>query len=349
MKKRFITVLALALSLLLLCACGNTAAPAQSTPAPAEEPTAPAEVAEAPAAPEVNPREGVKIGYACFNSADAFHARVMAGMTAEAERLGYELVVVDNQFDASIGVTNVDDLLSQGVNIIVESTRDASGVGMTMKEKCDEAGVTLISVDTPIPGTPTFGCNNAEAGQVGGQYLVDTIEEKWGEGAKVDLVISLEAPTAGETNVSRMEKGFLEALSQLDYLDDSMINRVQGNAIDTGMQQTSDIINANPDAEHILICSFVENGAQGAEVAVEQMAITDKVLICTVEYGELAQANFANGKENIAWWGCVDISPDNYAKYIFEAIDDFVINGTPLPEKWYVPSILVTVDNYQDY
>ena len=348
MKKKLIAILALVLSMLLFCSCGQ-AAPAQTAPAPAQDTPAPAQEPAPDAPDEVNPRENVKIGYACFNSADAFHARVMAGMIAEAERLGYELVVVDNQFDASIGVTNVDDLLSQGVNIIVESTRDASGVGMTMKEKCDAAGVTLISVDTPIPGTPTFGCNNAEAGQVGGQYLVDTIEEKWGPGAKVDLVISLEAPTAGETNVSRMEKGFLAALAQLDYLDDSMINRVQGNAIDTGMQQTSDIINANPDAEHILICSFVENGAQGAEVAVEQMNITDKVLLCTVEYGELAKTNFENGKDNIAWWGCVDISPDNYAKYIFEAIDDYVVNGKDLPEKWYVPSVLVTVDNYKDY
>ncbi|MHC1771411.1 MAG: sugar ABC transporter substrate-binding protein [Flexilinea sp.] len=294
-------------------------------------------------------RDDVLVGYACMNAADSFHSIVSAGVQAEAEKLGYKLVIVDNAFDAVTAVNNANDLIAMGVDIIIETTRDAQGVGTTIKEACDEAGVKIISVDTAIPDTPFFGGNNEEAGGMGGEYLSEAAKAKWGDDVVVDLVISLEAPAGGTTNDARMDVGFLQHLKAQMDIDDSIIYRVQGNTVETGMQQTEDIINAHPDAKHILIASFVEAGAQGSEAAIEKMNMVDSVVLCTVEYGALAKANYDNGKDNIAWTGSVSLSPDLYAQYIFEKIDDYYLNGIEFPERWYAPSTLITVENYMDY
>jgi|AGTN01.2.fsa_nt_gi ABC-type sugar transport system, periplasmic component len=338
-------IIALLLGLLMVAsivgACG-TEAPSQSDPEQSESSQVTESTSVSPSA------EKIVIGYACFNATDPFHAKVSAGVQAEATARGYDIVIVDNQFDAATAVENVDDLLARGVDIIIESTRDAKGVGLAIKEKCDAASVPLISVDTGIPGTPFFGTDNVTAGGQGGEFLANEAVKKWGENPVIDLFISLEAPTAGDTNENRMKAGFIDhALAIIDIPEENIF-RVQGNTIESAMQYTEDIINAHPDAEHILIAGFVDAAGQGAEAAIEKMNLIDKTIICTVEFTDLAVANFDKGEGNTAWIGAVATTPEKYGYYLFNVLDEYFQNGAALPDEWYVESQIATFDNYSD-
>ena len=339
--KKMKKVLLLLLVTVLICGfalvgCATTTAAAT---------TAAATTAAATTAAATTATEEFVIGYASMGDTNPFHALVSQGIEKEAAARGYKLIKVDNNWDSETTVNNIDELINQNVDIILCGLAD-SAIAPVIKEKVDAANIPLVFIDYKCEGVPAFGGNNVIAGGLGGEWLGKMAVEKWG-GA--DLYIGLELPVAGELNELRMKEGFIDHMLEYVKIPEDKIYRLNGNNdIALSMQLVNDTITANPDAEHILIGCLADDDAQGALAAVEQLGYEDKVLICGQGfYDEVSAQNFLT-EEPTAWGATVAYWPTQYGYFLFEKVDDFLVNGTPLPEEWNVEHVVVTRDNVQE-
>jgi ABC-type sugar transport system substrate-binding protein len=334
MKKiLFILLTAVIATVLITAFSGCQAAAVEETTAAAEETTAAAE-------------EKIVIGYASFGDVNPFHAIVSEGYKKEAAARGFELIMVDNNWDSETTVKNVNDLISKEVDIIISGVSDAAVVP-AMKEAADEAGIIIVLTDHTYPGLPMYGGNNVTAGGIGGEWLGQMAVETWD--GDVDLYIGLEFPAAGEINELRMKDGFIDHAKKHVEIPDDIIYRLAGdNDIALSTQVTLDTLTANPDAEHILIGNLTDDCARGALAAIEQMGLEDNVFICGQGfYDEFSASNFLT-PEPTAWGATVTYYPSLYAKTAFDKIEPYLKEGTPLPEAWYVEHELVTRDNVEE-
>jgi ribose transport system substrate-binding protein len=286
------------------------------------------------------------IGYASMGDVNAFHALVSQGFKQEAENRGYDLIKVDNDWNSETTVKNIDELISQNVDIIICGLSD-SAIVPVIKQKVDAAGIPLVLIDNKQPGIPMFGGSNVKAGKLGGEWLGKKAVEEWG--GEVDLYIGLEFPTAGELNELRMKEGFIAGVKEhVDLPDDKIVRLAGNNDIALSQQVTLDTITAHPDAERILIGCITDDCAQGALAAVEKLGYKDKVFICGQGfYDEVSAGNFQKANPT-AWGATVAYWPKKYAYFIFEEVGPFLENGDPLPEEWNVKHVVVTRENVDD-
>lgn len=291
--------------------------------------------------------DNIKIGYACMSMANTYHATAAEYFERECQERGIDYMILDDEQDGTKAVENCQLICDSGCDAYVSVM--GYMVGDTLAEICEEAGVMAIGMDQPIPGFPFFGANNVEAGNYVGEALADAAIEKWGEDVEIDLYISLESLAGAQINQERMQDGLLGGLrSKLDIPDDIYVQcDVNNNDAQIAMRWVEDTINANPEAEHILIGGFVDDFGQGAEAVVEKLGYQDKVLIGTVDGSILAINNFQN--PDTAWVCSVAMTPEMYGYYLLEELEPYLRGEQDsLPDAWYVKHAPITIDNYKE-
>lgn len=336
MKKLFVQIIAVILILSLFSGCGASSTTTVSTVAPAD------------ASGEATTEEAktFKIGYACMDMSNTYHATVAEYFQKECDRRGIELMILDDEKDGTKAVENCQIICDAGCDVYLSTLGFL--VGDTMAEICNEAGVLAIGLDESIPGQPFFGANGLEAGKVLGNGLVEAAKEKWGDDVTIDLYISLENLSVGENGLERMQTGVLGTVrEELDIPDEIYVQCDAGTDSQAAMRWTEDTINAHPDAEHIIIAGCVDDNAMGAEAVVEKLGYQDKCVIGSVDGSVLALNNFKN--PDTVWVCAAAMTPEMYAYNLLEVLEPYLKGETDeLPESWYVPPFLITKDNYKE-
>lgn len=129
--------------------------------------------------------EPLKIGYAQANGGDEFRAAWCKSFSQKVKDKGYELVTTDASDDISKQISDVENLIKQGCDVIAVSGLDAQGI-IPALEAIKSAGIKCIMVDTDVEDESLFDCSVSdsalEAGRMQGEYI-----KKWLEEKKVDL------------------------------------------------------------------------------------------------------------------------------------------------------------------
>lgn len=328
------------------CKTATTAETTVAAETTAAVTTAAATTAAETTAAETTAAKKIVIGYASMGDVNPFHAIVTKGMKEEVAARGYDIIALDNNWTSETTVKNVDELVSKKVDIIICGVSDAAIVPV-IKKQCEDAGIPIVLIDHLFPGVPMFGGNNIIAGGIGGTWLGQQAKENWD--GDVDLYIGLEYPTAGEVNELRMKSGFIDAMRKVVDVPDDIIHRLAGNNdIALSTQLTQDTLTAHPDAKHILIGNLTDDCARGALAAIEKLGLEKNVYICGQGfYDEVSAQNFQT-PEPTAWGATVAYWPGKYAFFLFEKVDPFLKDGTPLPMEWNVKHVLVTRENVAD-
>ena len=87
-----------------------------------------------------------KIGMVLSTLDNPFFVTMKDGATKKAKELGYDLVVVDSQNDATKERSNVDDLIQQGVSALIINPTDSDAVGNSIKVANDKK-IPVLTVD----------------------------------------------------------------------------------------------------------------------------------------------------------------------------------------------------------
>ena len=208
-------VLAMAVSMF---GCGGTQEPAEEAPA------------------------GPTIGLVVSTLNNPFFVDLKDGAQAKADELGATLVVLDSQDDAATELSNVEDLINQGVNLIMINPTDSEAVGSAIMA-ANDAGIPVITLDRSANSGEVvthIASDNVAGGKMAGEFIIELL----GGAGKV---VELEGIPGASAAIERGQ-GFNEAIatSSIEVVAKQTANfdRAEGLTVMENILQAQPEINA---------------------------------------------------------------------------------------------------------
>lgn len=267
-RRYFLTVLSLAAA-----GCSSGSAPDNSSGASVPPPGPSGDTAAASTAAAKK-----KIGFSTLTLTNPFFRIIADAMTAEAAKLGYEVVVVDGEQDVNKQTAQVEDFITQGVSAIVLNPCDSKGIGTAIR-KANEAGIPVFTNDIKYDGSDgTVVCHIATDNLQGGQLAAEAMLKLLGEtGGKV-AVIDYPDVESCQLRV----KGFREVIDAHNARPDTakveIVTVLNGRgAREAGNAAARDAIQAHPDLAAVFAIN--DPSALGARAALEAAGRADAVKI----------------------------------------------------------------------
>ncbi|MFD0829369.1 ribose ABC transporter substrate-binding protein RbsB [Neobacillus sp. M.A.Huq-85] len=221
MKK--LAVLLISLSLLLLGAC-SMQPPEWAKPAKKEN------------------LKDVKIGLSVSTLNNPFFVSLKNGVQKEAKVLGMEVKVVDAQNDSAKQINDVEDLIQQGVDVLLINPTDSAAIS-TAVQSANNIGIPVITLDRSADKgkvAALVASDNIKGGEMAGNYIVKELGEK----AKV---AELEG-VPGASATRERGKGF-------HNIADQKLNVVEQQSADfdrtKGLTVMENLLQANPDIQAV--------------------------------------------------------------------------------------------------
>ena len=137
-------------------------------------------------------------------------------------------------------------------------------------DKIAGAGIPLIAIDIPHPHATYFGVDNYRVGIEAGEALAAHATANW-EG-KVDWVIGLDLPEAGQLVQSRITGAFEGVRSGISDLPVELFVRIDGRGMrEKSKKLIAEFLERHPKDKHILIATANDSSALGAVDAVREL------------------------------------------------------------------------------
>jgi len=225
-----------------------------------------------------------KIGIVLSTLNNPFFVSMKAGAEKKAKELGYTVVVLDSQNDATKERANVEDLVQQGISVLIINPTDSDAVASSIAVANDNK-IKVVTVDRKANGG-VVACHVASDNVKGGEMAAAFILEKLnGKGNLVEL-----QGIPGASATRDRGKGFHNIVDKA-----AGVKVVASQAADfdrqKGLTVTENIIQATPAFDAI----FAHNDemALGAIKAVK--AANKKVIIVGFDGNDDAKAAVKSG------------------------------------------------------
>ncbi len=286
MKKRLLATMSVVMvGSMLLAGCGKTEDAATTKPA-AEETTedAATDAAADTATDTAASGETIKIGVSVADQSNPFYIDIVDGMESAAKD-GDELVIVDAGFDAAKQLNDIDDMIQQGVKVMLIDPVDSNAIKSAV-EACDAAGIPVIAYNSPLNFeiASTVATDNYLAGQLVGEAMGKALDGK-GEVAMLTYNVA-------EVCLDRAN-GFKDAIAE--YPDIKIVEEQEIQpGTDTALPVAENILQAYPDLAGMFALN--DPSALGCVAAVESANLLDQIQIVGVDGSDDAKAAIAEGK-----------------------------------------------------
>ena len=261
--------------------------------------------------------EGGKIGISMPTQSLERWNRDGSYLQKQFEDAGYEveLTYSDNETDRQ--VNDIQNLISDGVNLLVVAAIDGEALNTVMDEAAD-AGIPVISYDRLIKSDAVsyyISFDNYTVGTLQGQYVVDTLDLD-NAGDKT-YNIEFTAGDPADNNAGYFFNGAFDVLKP--YIDAGTLNVVSGqNDLDyvatpawdtqTALERMQNILAsyyADGTQLDVALCSN-DSTALGVTQAIESDYAGDNTVLITGQDGDEANlANIVDGKQSMTVYKAV--------------------------------------------
>lgn len=181
------------------------------------------------------------IGLSVSTQNNPFFVTLVEGAQKAADEAGVSLTVVDAGDDATKQVSDIEDLVSKNVSVLIVNPVDSDAITGAV-EAAVAKGVKVISVDRVVNGVDIdcqIASDNVAGAELATQYIVDTL----GEGVKTAELIG----TSGASAAIDRSQGFHNiADEKLDIVASQTANfdRTEGMSVMENMLQGNGDIQA---------------------------------------------------------------------------------------------------------
>ena len=332
MKKRILGLFLVLVLALSVVACGGASAEAET----AEETVDEAEVAEASEA------DGIVVGWLQKNTSNVFETYINEGGEAYLDQMVADGVIedyitFDGQTDPSIQINQANDLVNMGVDVAILQPAEAEGSAPAL-EILVNAGIPTVVVNARTNNTDELavsyvGSDDVNAGEIMGNFIIDTLGESGGYGHLMGKL--------GNSAAIQRAEGVHNILDQYEgwTLLDEQDAEWSG---DKASKFTQDWIQMYGDDLDAIICANddMSVAAKSAAIAAgrEDIVVIGvdaiEAALSMVQTGELEATVFQDGKGQGA----------GAAKAAVE-----VALGNEVEKEQWIPFMLVTIDNIADF
>ncbi|MGO1538526.1 MAG: sugar ABC transporter substrate-binding protein [Leucobacter sp.] len=203
----------------------------------------------------------ITIGYSGYTVSNPFFAGLLEGLERGAEETGTTLITTNANGDPNQQVTDVENLITQGVDYIAINPADGKAI-VPAVQAADAAGIPVIALADSIPSdliTFTISQNHVDAGQMAAEEIVSFLEDRYG--AAEGNVVNIQGAAGSPAAIDR-DKGFLEVMDA--HPDVDVVATADG-GWDTAIsnEMMTDILQAQPEIDAV----FAGNGAEAVGVS----------------------------------------------------------------------------------
>ncbi|EJT5916081.1 ribose ABC transporter substrate-binding protein RbsB [Clostridium perfringens] len=213
-----------------------------------------------------------KIGMVLSTLNNPFFVNMKDGAEKEAEKLGYDLLVLDSQNDPAKERANVEDLIQLGVIALLINPTDSDAVVKTV-EVANKSNIPVITLDRQANGgkiTSHIASDNIKGGEMAAEYVLDKFKDEKGP---INVVEIQGIPGASATR-DRGE-GFHNIMDKNDKFNFISIQAADFDR-QKGLQVMENIIQANPNIQ--VVFAHNDEMALGAVKAIKASGINALVI-----------------------------------------------------------------------
>jgi len=283
--------------------------------------------------------EGVSKGIIAYTPqtlSNPFFNVIAENIRQEAQKNGYEVLVVDPDMDVKKQSDQIDDFIAKGVAAIVLTPVDRLSIGPSVKA-ANAAGIPVFTVDAKCAAEGAkieghVGTDNFQGGELAGQAMIQALGE---EGGKV-LVLDLKKANSCVLRVDGFKKVINAHNEDRTSGKIDIVSELDGNGDRTkGYESASAALQAHEDLAAIFAIN--DPSALGAYTAVKDANREDRIKIIGFD-GEL------DGKQAIKD-GQIYADPIQYPDKMGIQIVQLIVKyqaGEEFPEETLFPTTLYT-------
>jgi ribose transport system substrate-binding protein len=299
--------------------------------------------------PEIsNPEalKNVKIGMSLYTLSAPYFVALMKAAQQKTEAMGMKFVYVNAEDDINKQIASVEDLLAQGINLLILNPRDPKALVQSTKS-ATKAGVPVIIVDSSIDPSADFVTNilsnNLENGELVGEWLV---KNKSGEKLKIALLSGAQGNPVGKERRQGIFRGIIEQqLRSAGQVEFEIVSQGWGNwTYEGGLKAMEDILVAHPDVN--VLVSEQDAMALGAMQAIDEAGKSKDILIVAGADGQKeALKLIKEGKYGATGQN----DPVQIGERAVEVAARIIAGEKDFPRIIYTPAVCISIDNVDNY
>ena len=282
-----------------------------------------------------SPKKITSIGLMVQDMSNPFFSAMERSAKRAAKSIGATVNTQDAQLDLANQNTQIDAFIQQGVNLIVVSAVDESGIEPAIA-RAKQAGIIVIAVDTPAKGADAVVMTDAvQAGEKSCDYLFT----KLGGQGNVLLVDG----TPIQTIIDRID-GCKKVAKKYPGIK-IVGQQASKNDRASGLMVTTDMLTANPGVKGIF--GMNDPSALGAVLAVEQAGKSSSIIVTGVDGSPEGVAELK--RKGSPFIGTATQNPGAMVEKAVAIASDMLNGKQPAEKTILIPSVLVTRDSVGQY
>src|SRR2546426_1027732 len=175
---------------------------------------------------------GPKVGLSLPTQREERWVKDRQTMEAEAKKAGIDLRVQVTDNDASKQVAQCENLISQGIKVLILAPHDASSASVII-DKASKAGIKVISYDRLVTDSPLdyyyLSFDNVKVGELQGEFITNKVP-------KGTYIVLAGSPT--DNNAKLFREGAMKYIKPLadkgDIKIEMAVDIAGGKSIETG-------------------------------------------------------------------------------------------------------------------
>lgn len=281
------------------------------------------------------PAKPVKVGLAVANLQADFFNQVKDAVTAEAKKAGVEVLIGDAKNDAATQVSQVQDFITNGINVLIYIPAGATAASVPV-QLAKEAKIPVICVDrfpADMPGDTFIASDSVASCKILGEWV---IKQTGGKGQVA--VIHGQMGTTPEVDRT---KGWNLAMAKAPGLKEVATNSADWDA-DKALTVAQDMLQKNQNIS--VFFGQCDTMAISAARAAKAAHLNHKVLTVGFDGDAAALKQLKNGEFDCT----MTQRAQEMGRLAFtNAID--AANGKKLPKETLFPAALTTKDNVAQF
>ncbi|MHC4456384.1 MAG: substrate-binding domain-containing protein [Planctomycetota bacterium] len=288
----------------------------------------------------------IKIGISMYTLGAPYFAAQLNAAKKKAEQLGMKVAYTEARDDMVTQLANVEDLLTQGIDLLIFNPKDPQGA-IPATKAATKAGVPIIVIDSTIDQAADFvttiQSNNLANGELIGEWLVKKMK---GESIKIALISGVPGNPVGKERRQGVFRGIIEQqLRSYGRMSFEIVAQGWGDWFhEGGLRAMEDIIVAHPEIN--VMMAENDSMALGALEAIKEAGREDDILVFACADGQKeALKLIKEGK-----YGATGMNNPVLIAETAVEIGVRVLQGeTGFPQISYTPAVCITKENVDKY
>lgn len=287
-----------------------------------------------------------KIGISMKTISAPYFAAQMEAAKARAVELGYEVIATDAQGKLQKQISDVEDLVTRGVKLIIINPADPDGM-VNAVNSAAARGVKVVVIDSALNPKANYvtqvTSSNSANGALIGNWVIDQVGNK---PLKIALLSGEKGNPVGQDRRSAVLSALMEAqLRKFGKADVTVVGQGWGNWNDEGgLKAMEDLLVANKDFNMVL----AENDSMllGGRRAIESAKRQGILLVAASDGQKEALALIKSGK-----YGATGLNNPSVVARTAVDIGVKVVNGQvkDVPKNTYTAPAVITKENVDKF